>query len=452
MRAIPSLKISISGVRGVVGDSLTPDLLTRFSQAFGTYLGTGAVVIGRDTRTSGEMVRQSVVAGLLSAGCRIVDAGVCPTPTVQFLVRKLHAAGGIAITASHNPPEWNALKFVGPDALFLSGARGRELLDLYHQGDFARVGGHLFRHVETMSGAIDLHIAAVLDAVGGLPAGARPLRVVLDAGNGAGSIAGPRLLAALGADVVGINVTPDGRFPRPAEPTPENLTGLMAAVREQKADAGFALDMDADRLAAVSEQGMPLGEERTLVLAVEHVLSQAPGPVVVNLATTHAVEAVAGRFGCAVHRTKVGEANVTEGMLRHNAVIGGEGNGGIIYPRINFARDSLVGMALILHRLAASGRTMSDLASALPSLEMVKLQFACPSQQLAEVLRKARREYSHFTLDLRDGVKVVLPDAWFLLRGSNTEPVLRLVAEARDEGSAQALADRIREQVTGWLA
>jgi phosphomannomutase len=452
MRAIPSLKISISGVRGIVGDSLTPDLLTRFSEAFGTYLGTGAIVIGRDTRTSGEMVRQSVVSGLLSAGCRIVDAGVCPTPTVQFLVRRLHAAGGIAITASHNPPEWNALKFIGPDALFLSGARGRELLDVYHQGDFARVGGHLFRQVEAMPGALDLHVAAVLDAVGELPAGGRRLRVVLDACNGAGSIAGPMLLNALGADVVGINVTPDGRFPRPAEPTPENLSALCAAVRDQHADIGFAQDMDADRLGIVSEQGTPVGEERTLVLAVEHVLAGTPGPVVVNLATTHAVEAVAGRFGCAVHRTKVGEANVTEGMLRHNAVIGGEGNGGIIYPRINFARDSLVGMALILHRLAASGRTVSDLVSALPPLEIVKLHLPCPSQRLTEVLRKARHEYSRFTLDLRDGVKVVLPDAWFLLRGSNTEPVLRVVAESRDEASARSLAEGIRDQVTAWLA
>jgi phosphomannomutase len=452
MRAIPSLKISISGVRGVIGDSLTPDLLTRFSQAFGTYLGSGAIVIGRDTRTSGEMVRQSVVAGLLSAGCRIVDAGVCPTPTVQFLVRRLQAAGGIAITASHNPPEWNALKFIGPDALFLSGARGRELLDIYHQGEFTRVRSQGIRQVEAMSGGLELHVAAVLDALGELPSGGRRLRVVLDACNGAGSVVGPRLLDALGADVVGINVTPDGRFPRPAEPTPENLGALSAAVRAHKADIGFAQDMDADRLAVVSERGMPVGEERTLVLAVEHVLALSPGPVVVNLSTTHAIEAVAGRFGCAVYRTKVGEANVTEGMLRHNAVIGGEGNGGVIYPRINFARDSLVGIALILHRLAASGRTVSELASALPPLEMVKIQFPCPSQRLAEVLRKARHEYSHFTLDLRDGVKVMLPDAWFLLRGSNTEPVLRVVAEARDEAAARTLAERIREQVLAWLA
>jgi phosphomannomutase len=450
MRSIPTLKISISGVRGVVGDSLTPALLTRFAQAFGTYIGSGRVVVGRDTRTSGEMVRQAVVSGLLSSGCRILDAGVCPTPTVQLLVRRFRAHGGIAITASHNPPEWNALKFVGPDALFLSGARGRELLDIYHQGEYTKARGARMRSVEAVPGAIDLHVAAVLEALGPLPAGRRP-KVVLDACNGAGSIVGPRLLERLGADVVGIHVTPDGRFPRPAEPTAENLAALCDAVRRHGADVGFAQDMDADRLAIVSERGEPIGEERTLALAVEHVLGRTPGPVVANLATTHALEPVAARFGCPVFRTPVGEANVTEGMQRHRAVIGGEGNGGVIYPRINFARDSLVGIGLLLHRLAESGRTVSELASALPPLEIWKIQFPFPSQRLGEVFRRARREYAEYPIDLRDGVKVTLPDAWFLLRGSNTEPVMRVVAEATGEDAARALAERIKDRVTEWL-
>jgi phosphomannomutase len=452
MRAIPTLKISISGVRGVVGDSLTPDLLTRFSQAFGTYVGSGRVVVGRDTRTSGEMVRQAVVSGLLSTGCRIVDAGVCPTPTVQLLVRRMRAAGGIAITASHNPPEWNALKFVGPDALFLSGARGRELLDIYHQGEYTKARSQRIGGVEAATSALDMHIGAVLEALGPLSYGRRRPRVALDACNGAGSLVGPRLLEALGAEVVTINTTPDGRFPRPAEPTPENLQALCAAVRDSHADIGFAQDMDADRLAIVSERGEPIGEERTLVLAVEHVLAQTPGPVVANLSTTHALEILAGRVGCAVYRTPVGEANVTAGMQRFKAVIGGEGNGGVIYPRINFARDSLVGMGLILHRLAQSGRTVSELAAALPALETVKMQFPFPSQRLGEVFRKARREFADCPMDLRDGVKVTLPDAWFLLRGSNTEPVLRVVAEAATEEAARRLAERIRERVNDWLA
>jgi phosphomannomutase len=398
------------------------------------------------------MVRQAVVSGLLSSGCRIADAGVCPTPTVQLLVRKLRAAGGIAITASHNPPEWNALKFVGPDALFLSGARGRELLDIYHQGEYTKARSQRIRTVEALTGALDQHLAAVLEAVGPLPTRGRRLKVVLDACNGAGAIVGPRLLEALGADVVGIHTTPDGRFPRPAEPTPENLKALCIAVREHGADIGFAQDMDADRLAIVSERGEPIGEERTLVLAVEHVLRRTPGPVVANLSTTHALESVAARYGCAVYRTPVGEANVTEGMQRHRAVIGGEGNGGVIYPRINFARDSLVGMGLILHRLAESGQTVSALVAALPRLEIVKMQFPFPSQRLGEVFRKARREFADHPMDLRDGVKVTLADAWFVLRGSNTEPIMRVVAEAATEDAARSLALRIRGRVEEWLA
>ncbi|HYY41832.1 MAG TPA: hypothetical protein VE775_03805, partial [Pyrinomonadaceae bacterium] len=361
MRAIPTLKISISGVRGVVGESLTPTLLVRFAQAFGTYVGPGQIVIGRDPRPSGEMVRQAVVAGLLSAGCRVVDLGVCPVPTVQLLVRKRRARGGIAITASHNPAEWNALKFVNAAGLFLTSAQARQLLDIYHQGEYAKVSGAEMRAVEAATGALDLHIKVILDVLGPLPPTARKLRVAIDSGNGAGSVIAPRLLAALGAEVWPVNVVPDGSFPRGAEPVPENLGALCALVREHKADVGFAQDMDADRLAVVSERGAAIGEEYTLVLATRYVLGREPGPVVANLATTHALDALARSYNCPIYRSKIGEANVAEEMERRAAIVGGEGNGGVIYPRINFARDSLVGMALVLHLLDKTGRTISEL-------------------------------------------------------------------------------------------
>jgi phosphomannomutase len=450
MRAIPSLKISISGVRGVVGESLTPILLARFAQAFGTYLGGGRVVIGRDPRTSGEMVRQAVAAGLLSSGCRIVDIGVCPTPTLQLIVRTLGARGGIAITASHNPPEWNALKFVGTDGLFLSADRGRELLDIYHQGDYTKVRGARMRPIEERRDACDAHVAAILNALGPVEA-RRPTRVALDACNGAGSIITPRLLHALGVEAIVINANPDGTFPRPAEPLPENLTALRDAVREHHANVGFAQDMDADRLAIVSEQGVPIGEERTLVLAAEYVLSKRPGPVVTNISTTHALEAVAARYGIPVFRTKVGEANVAQAMRRYHAVIGGEGNGGVIYPTINFARDSLVGIALVLHLLAETDQTISQLTAALPAWEMVKYRIACPSHRITEVLRRVREEYARFDVNLLDGVKVTMPEGWFLLRGSNTEPVLRLVAEASTDADATRIGDAVLAQVESLI-
>src|SRR4029079_8450596 len=311
MRAIPTLKISISGVRGVVGQSLTPKLLTRFAQAFGTHTGPGTIVIGRDPRTSGEMVKHAVVSGLLSTGSRVVDLGVCPVPTVQLQVRHRRAQGGIAITASHNPAEWNALKFIGPSGLFLNSGQARELLDIYHQGEYTKVGGADLRTVEEIEGATDLHIKSILDVLGPLP---KKLRVVLDSCNGAGSLVGPKLIEALGAEVIRLNTTPDGSFPRPAEPLAENLGDLCRLVKEHQADVGFAQDMDADRLAIVSDQGEAIGEDYTLVLATLFVLGREKGPVVANLSTTSAVANIAKRFDCPVFLTKIGEVNVTDGM------------------------------------------------------------------------------------------------------------------------------------------
>lgn len=447
MRAIPTLKISISGVRGVVGQSLTPKLLTRFAQAFGTHTGPGTIVIGRDPRTSGEMVKHAVVAGILSTGNRVVDIGVCPVPTVQLQVRHRRAQGGIAITASHNPAEWNALKFIGANGLFLDAGQARELLDIYHQGEYTKVGGADLRTVEEVEGATDLHIKSILDALGPLPQTPKKLRVALDSCNGAGSLVGPKLIEALGAEVIPINVTPDGSFPRPAEPLAENLGDLCRTVKEHQADVGFAQDMDADRLAVVSNAGEAIGEDYTLVLAMLYVLGRERGPVVANLSTTSAVADVAKKFDCPVFLTKIGEVNVTDAMQQHEAVIGGEGNGGVIYPRINFARDSLVGMALILHLLAESGKSVTELLENVPRYYIVKEKMPCPSDRIATALRMVREEFAKFQLDTRDGVKVITPDGWLLVRGSNTEPIIRVVAEATSEDRARELVSSMQQRM-----
>lgn len=447
MRAIPTLKISISGVRGVVGQSLTPKLLTRFAQAFGTHTGSGTIVIGRDPRTSGEMVKHAVVAGLLSTGSRVVDIGVCPVPTVQLQVRHRRAQGGIAITASHNPAEWNALKFIGSNGLFLDAGQARELLDIYHQGEYTKVGGAELRTVEEVEGATDLHIKSILNVLGPLPKTAKKLRVVLDSCNGAGSLVGPKLIEALGAEVIRLNTTPDGSFPRPAEPLPENLGDLRRAVKEHHADVGFAQDMDADRLAIVSEKGEAIGEDYTLVLATLFVLGREKGPVVANLSTTSAVADVAKKFDCPVFLTKIGEVNVTDAMQQQRAVIGGEGNGGVIYPRINFARDSLVGIALVLHLLAESGKSVTELLADIPRYSIVKEKISCASDRIAGALRIVRQEFAEFQLDTRDGVKVIMPDGWLLVRGSNTEPIIRVVAEAKSEQRAQELVKDVIEKI-----
>lgn len=451
MRAIPTLKISISGVRGVIGESLTPLLLTRFAQAFGTYVGPATMVMGHDPRTSGEMVKQAAIAGLLSSGCRVIDVGMCPVPTVQLLVRHHGAHGGIAITASHNPAEWNALKFIGADGLFLNSGQAREMLDIYHQGEYTKVAGAEMREVEEFSGATDLHIQKILDVLGSVPSRERPLRVVLDACNGAGSIVGPKLLEALGVEVISINVTPNGLFPRPAEPVAENLGDLSAAVKQHRADIGFGQDMDADRLAIVSEQGKPIGEDYTLLLAALYVLGKEPGPVVANLSSTSALQEVADRFNCPLFFTKIGEVNVTEAMQKESAVIGGEGNGGVIYPRINFARDSLVGMAVVLHLMAQTGQSITELVNSLPPFSIIKEKLVCPSHKISRVLKMLRNDYADYPLDVRDGVKVVLSTGWFLVRGSNTEPIIRVIAEAPTETLVREIVNSVFKKVQACI-
>jgi phosphomannomutase len=307
------------------------------------------------------------------------------------------------------------------------------------------------RGVEPFTFALDAHINAIISSAGVLPQTLRRLKVALDSCNGAGSVIAPQLIEALGAEVIAINTTPDGSFPRGAEPTPENLTRLCQLVKESGADIGFAQDMDADRLAVVAETGEPIGEDYTLALAARFVLSKTPGAVVTNLSTTSAMDDVARMFNCPLHRSKIGEANVTEMMRQVGAVIGGEGNGGVIYPRINFCRDSLVGMALILHLLAETGRTVTGLLDDLPRYRMIKERLECPSNKIGEILKMVRSEYAGHRMDLRDGVKVLFEDAWLHVRGSNTEPIIRLVVEAQDERRARQIMDGVFERVSRVL-
>jgi phosphomannomutase len=325
------------------------------------------------------------------------------------------------------------------------------MLDIYHQGEYTKVAGGEMREVEEMPGATDLHIQKILDVLGPLPPSTKPLRVVLDACNGAGSVVGPELLERLGVEVIPINVTPNGLFPRPAEPLAENLGDLCAAVKEHGANIGFAQDMDADRLAIVSEQGIPIGEDYTLVLATLYVLGRELGPVVANLSSSSVLQEVAKRFDCPLFLTRIGEVNVTEEMQKENAVVGGEGNGGVIYPRINFARDSLVGMALVLHLLAETGQTITELVNSFPTFSLIKEKLLCPSNKISAVLRMLRHEYADYPLDVRDGVKVILPNGWFLVRGSNTEPIIRVMAEAANEANAREIIAGVYGQVQACI-
>jgi phosphomannomutase len=450
MRRRSSLKVGISGIRGIVGELLTPQLVTTFAEAFGTFVGPGPVVVGRDTRVSGEMVKNAVFAGLLAVGCKPIDVGISPVPSILIKTNRTDAIGAIAVTASHNPVEWNALKFVGRNGLFLNRYEAQELLDIYHQSEFSLVETGAYKTIATDDDPTREHFAAVLDYLDLETIRKKSFRVVFDSCNGAGSLFTPRFLEALGCRVVGINDVPDGIFPRNPEPKPENISELCKAVKAEKADIGFAQDADADRLAIVDENGRPIGEELTVVLAVEHVLSRDPGPVVVNLSTTAIVDHIAAEFGCPVTRTRIGEVNVAEAMLANRAVIGGEGNGGVMVPAVHPCRDSFVGMGIALQSLAEKGKSVSEVVAELPRFVMIKKTVECSTEiahSIMTVLRKKHMRAGH--VDTRDGLKVTYPDgSWIHIRPSNTEAVMRLTTESPSPEQARELADRLAGEIS----
>lgn len=442
-----SLKIGVSGIRGIAGVTLTPQLVTSFAAAFGTNCGAGPILIGTDTRPSRDMLSQAAIAGLLSVGCSPVDLGIVPAPTLQMHTRRTEALGGICVSGSHNPQEWNALKFVAPDGVVLRASQFAQLLALYHQGVYPRVGADEIQEVSADDSAASKHREAVREAVDVEKIRQRRFKIVLDCCNGAASESAPRFLQELGCDVVSLHSDPDASFPRAPEPVPEELDDLCRRVTEVGADLGFALDADADRLALVDHRGQPLGEDCTVALVVRHVLmrKKPPGPVVVSMSTSRMVEDIAAEHGYEVERTKVGETNVVECMLKSGSRIGGEGNGGVVATDINPCRDGFVGMALMLEALAEEGGTLEALREQIPRYTIVKEKLPSRPRDVAPALRVLRRLYGDQELDLTDGLRVVWPDRWLHVRGSNTESVLRISAEARDSDTARDLVRSVME-------
>ncbi len=447
MTGIQTLKIGVSGVRGIVGQSLTPQLIVGFAEAFGTYLGGGVVVIGRDPRPSGEMVVNALVGGLLSTGCSVIDVGVCPTPTLQHAVVDLGADGGVAITASHHPSEWNALKFCREDGVFLNEYQAEELLNVYHQGAFAQRPYDALGRVGADEGAINRHLSRVLECTDQAAIAGLAPKVVIDSVNGAGADCAEGLLQKMGCEVIAINDVPNGRFPRDPEPIPANLGQLCEAVREHGADIGFGQDADGDRLSVVSEEGVAIGEEFTLAFAADVMAERdCPGPLVTNLSTSRMIDEVGARHGREVLRSKVGEVHVVETMIAAGAVGGGEGNGGVIDPTLRFCRDNLAAMALILQGMAWRGCTVSDWAGSFAPSAIVKEKLECPAGRTQRAILALMRHYEGQRLDLTEGVKVFLEDgSWMHARPSNTEPILRVIAEADDGDTARRLCDEALE-------
>jgi phosphomannomutase len=443
------LKIGITGVRGIVGETFTPEVAVGFSQAFGTYLDGGRILVCRDTRASGPMVRSAVVAGLLAAGCEVIDLGICPTPSLQLAVTWLEAEGGIAVTAGHNPAQWNALKFVRGDGLYLNPVQAEELLDIFHQGEFAKATWDQIHTAIQEKDPIEHHVELLKNAFNIGAIKSRRFKVAVDCCNGACSRLIPRWLEELGCEVLAINDDPRGSFPHRPEPTVETMDQLSAIVKAGHADIGFAHDADGERLGIVTELGQPLSEELTLALATRFRLEKRPGTVVTNVSTTRAIEQIAARYGGRIVRTQVGQTYISEGMLEHNAVLGGEGSGGVTVPEVQLTHDSAAAVGLILEGLAQSDLAVSEIVQGLPQLLMLKHNVSVEPNLLYSVLQNFRMgiEREQFNYDLTDGIRVVLPEGWIHVRASNTESMIRIIVEAEDAASAHDLLDWVRDRL-----
>lgn len=449
--------LGVSGLRGTVGGSLTPQTLVRFACAFAAHLkqtppindSHHVVVFGRDTRPSGSFVRDAVASALTASGIELIDLGVVTTPSTAMMVTRLNADAGVVATASHNPIEWNGVKLLDRRGIAPPPAEVRKIIDLFNQQATSFEPVENVRPAQANVETNAYHIQKVLALVDVLGIASKRYKVVLDSINGAGAVAGATLLSKLGCTVIQINGEPHGRFAHTPEPIEANLTQLADEVRKHKADVGFAQDPDADRLAIVDDTGRFIGEEYTLALAAKFVFAKKPGTVAAaNLSTSRMIDDLASTTGGRVVRTPVGEANVVEGMLAHGCTLGGEGNGGVIEPRVVSGRDSLVSMAYVLGLLARDGAKLSDIVASIPRYEIVKTKFECPKDKASRAVEALKAHFTSDKVDTQDGIRIDFADgAWVHARSSNTEPIMRIIAEARDRTAADARIAQVRTVV-----
>lgn len=445
------LLMSVSGVRGIVGRSLTPDILVKLSAAFAQWLNNGGtVVIGRDSRPSGQAIANLTASTLNLAGVNVIDIGIVPTPTVQIMVEKLKADAGLVVTASHNPIEWNAYKFIKKDGTFLSQNEIEILFTYYRDGNFRFMEHSKIGSFSEDYSSYKVHIDAVLDIVDRDKIRSKKFKVLLDSVNGAGSKITPLLLQELGCEVIELYTEMNGVFSRGSEPTPENIHDTGKKVKSHGCQIGFCQDPDADRLALIDENGQALGEESTLSLAIRQKLKKKEGKIVINQSSSRMSEDIAAELGLAVYRASVGEINVVDRMKELKAVIGGEGNGGVIDPDVHLGRDSLVGIALILELMADEAKPISQINAELPSYVIRKEKFPIEKfKDFAEVKRALLplQEKWHAQIEESDGLRFNLEDqkAWLHIRPSNTEPIIRLIAEAPETEALDNLLKQAQE-------
>ncbi len=450
-----SLMVSISGIRGIVGESLTPDVIVNYIAGFAEYCGRGTVVIGRDGRCTGESIAKIVSSTLVQMGCVVVDIGICPTPTVAIAVEQEHAAGGIIITASHNPMQWNGLKFLASTGLFLDASENQEFWRMAardtrvyaawdRQGTYRYDPSYIEKHIDAILSLPSVHAHEIKG---------KNFSVVVDCVNAAGGVIVPELLRRFGCRVIEMNCEVSGIFSHTPEPIPENLTSLAARVVAEGADLGIAVDPDVDRLVLINEKGEPFVEEYTVTSAVRFILDEEQKhgrtghTVVVNLSTTRAVDDVARQYGASVLRTAVGEINVASRMRDAGAIVGGEGSGGVILPAVHLGRDAIVGIGIFLQLLTNFGGTASALKASMPQYHIVKNKISLGALVPDAIMASLTARYERTEkITTEDGLKIDFADSWVHLRKSNTEPIIRIIAEARTIAAAAALVERFQQE------
>lgn len=446
---MPTLMVSVSGIRGIVGDGLDPEVLVKYLAAYADFCGEGKIVIGRDARITGEMVNNIVCGTLTAKGNDVIDLGICPTPTVLYNVKQFDAVGGIAISASHNPNEWNALKLLNNNGEFMTPEENQVMLQLVEDKKGRYKPWNEVGKLTAVPDGLMNHMKAVLD----LPIfdlnkiRARKFKVLLDCVNGAGVYIMPQLLEELGCEVVKINCDKTGIFPRLPEPLPENLTETMEEVLKYNADIGIVVDPDVDRLVIITDEGKPFGEENTVAQAVRFVLSKQKGNVVVNLSTTRAVDDIAAEFDSEVFRSAVGEANVVKKMKEVDAVIGGEGSGGVIYPGLQYGRDALIGTVMILQQLAEKSMTISEYKDLIPKYYIRKSKIELGNADPDKIIEVLLSKYSSERINTLDGLRIDFADHWVHFRKSNTEPIIRCIIEADSEDKAEKLIENYFDEI-----
>jgi phosphomannomutase len=452
------LIISVSGMRGIIGRNLTASVAVEYGGAFGSFLQSAppgeklSVCIGMDSRPSGQMLKSAMTAGLTGSGIDVIDLGLVTTPCVGISLRELGCAGGVIITASHNPIQYNGIKLLLNNGIAPSPEVAAKIRKLFFDKNFVHADSTGCGKVTSDEMADDRHIDKVLAIIDKETISAREFKVALDSVNGAGGRITKKLLAELGCEVTAVNDEPTGQFTHNPEPTAENLGDFCRVVKTEGADIGFAQDPDADRLAIVDENGNYIGEEYSLVLAAKYIFSQRKGDAATNLSTSRMIDDIARKAGGRVLRTPVGEANVASAMLEHDCIIGGEGNGGVIDLRVGPIRDSLVGIALVLQLMAGTGKSVSELVSEIGGYYMSKEKFSADREQTQQILESAKDVFVGAKLDSTDGCRFDFDDGWLHIRPSNTEPVVRVIVEAQDQSTARKYIDavaKVRDEVTG---